>query len=84
MILLCFFLGFIEEVYNGQSNANKQDEQRSYQHSQLHGVEHEQDYIHSSEHQTRQIRYTGDQLYKFDRNFYITKFNYTTVNIIKE
>ena len=28
-------------------------------------MEHEQDYTHVSEHLTRQMRYTSDQLYKF-------------------
>ena len=34
-------------------------------------------------HQTRQIRYTSDQLYRIGKTFYITKFNYTTANTIK-
>ena len=38
---------------------------------------------HVSEHQTRQIRYTSDQLYKIGKTFYITKLNYTTANTIK-
>ena len=68
----------------GQSNTNnKENDQRNYQHFQTHTIEHEQDYTHVSEHQTRQIRCTGDQLYKFGNTFYITKFNYTTVNMIK-
>ena len=34
-------------------------------------------------HQTRQIRYTSDQLFKIGKTFYITKLNYTTENTIK-
>ena len=85
-----FVLGFIVEVFKGQSNANtKENKQRNYYHSQIHIVEHtvehdhDQDYTHVREHQTRQIRYTSDQLYKIGKTFYITKFNCTTVNTIK-
>ena len=34
-------------------------------------------------HQTKQIRYTSDQLYKIGKTFYITKLKYTTENTIK-
>ena len=34
-------------------------------------------------HQTRQIRYTRNQLYKIGQTFYITKVNDTTANTIK-
>ena len=34
-------------------------------------------------HQTRQIRYTRNQLYKIGKTFYITKVNDTTANTIK-
>ena len=87
MTSVVFFLGFIGEVYKGQLNAKKKEnEQRNYQHFQSHAIEHEyeQDYIHVCEHQTRQIRYPGDQLYKFGKNFCIKKFHYTTVNMIKD
>ena len=84
MTFIVFLLVFTGELYKSQSNANKKEnEQRNYQHFQPHATEHEQYYIHVSEHQTRQIRYTGDQLYKFDKSFYITKLNYTIVNTIK-
>ena len=81
---IVFFLGFIGEIFKGQSNANnKANKQRNYHHSQTHTVEHDQDYTHVSEHQTRQIRYTSDQLYKIGKSFYITIFIYTTVNTVK-
>ena len=34
-------------------------------------------------HQTRQIRYTRNQLYKIGKTFYMTKINDTTANTIK-
>ena len=84
IIFIVVFLGFIGEVFKGQSNGyDKENKQKNYHHSKTHTVEHDQDYTHASECHTRQIRYTSDQLFKISKSFYITKFNYTTANAIK-
>ena len=84
LLLMCFFLGFIGEVFEGQSNAdNRENKQRNNHHPKTHTVEHDQDHTHAGEHHTRQISYTSDQLYKIGKSFYITKFYYTTANTIK-
>ena len=81
---IVIFLGFIREVFEGQSNAdNKENKQKNNHNSKTHTVEHDQGHTHASEHHTRQIRYTSDQLYKIGKAFYIIKFTYTTANTIK-
>ena len=62
MTFILFFLGFIGEVFKGQSNANnKENKQKNNHHFQTHTIEHDQDHTHVSEHQPRQVRYTSDQ-----------------------